>query len=70
MYCNKPKEYIKYFSCYNCNCLGFFQETRGLLSVLGWKLSNVIGLFAEGEYNKMWDREFFTSKIGINITFK
>ena len=39
-------------------------------TVLGWKLSNVIGLFAEGEYNKMWDREFFTSKIGINITFK
>ena len=39
-------------------------------TVFGWKLSNVIGLFAEGEYNKMWDREFFTSKVGINITFK
>ena len=39
MYCKKPKEYIKYFSCYNCNCLGFFNETRGLLTVLGWKLS-------------------------------
>ena len=39
MSCNKPKEYIKYFSCYNCNCLGFFKETKGLLTVLGWKLS-------------------------------
>ena len=38
MFCNKPKEYIKYFSCYNCNCLGFFQETRRFLTVLGWKI--------------------------------
>ena len=38
--------------------------------ILGWKLTQNIGVFAEGEYNKMWDREFFTSNVGINFTFK
>ena len=37
--------------------------------ILGWKLTPNIGIFAEGEYNKMWDREFFTSNVGLNFTF-
>ena len=37
---------------------------------IGWKLSKSIGLFAEGEYTKMWDSEFFITTFGINYTFR
>lgn len=36
----------------------------------GWKVGKNIGIFAEGEYNKMWDSEFFNSTFGINFTFR
>ena len=36
----------------------------------GWKVGKNIGIFAEGEYNKMWDTKFFNSTFGINYTFK
>ncbi|MCH2563079.1 MAG: hypothetical protein MK084_09325, partial [Prochlorococcus sp. ALOHA_A2.0_50] len=37
---------------------------------IGWKLSKSIGIFAEGEYTKMWDSEFFITTFGINYTFR
>ena len=37
---------------------------------IGWKLSKSIGLFAEGEYTRMWDSKFFISSFGINYTFR
>ena len=37
---------------------------------IGWKLSKSIGVFAEGEYTKMWDSEFFITTFGINYTFR
>lgn len=37
---------------------------------LGWKLSKSIGLFAEGEYTRMWDSKFFITTFGINYTFR
>ena len=36
----------------------------------GWKLNKHIGVFIEGEYNKMWDTRFYNSTFGINYTFK
>ena len=36
----------------------------------GWKIGKNLGVFAEGEYNKMWDTEFFNSTFGINYTFR
>ena len=36
----------------------------------GWKVGKNIGIFAEGEYNKMWDTRFFNSTFGINYTFR
>ena len=36
---NKPKKYIRWFSCYHCQCAGFFKETRRLLSFLRWNIS-------------------------------
>ena len=36
----------------------------------GWKIGKNLGVFAEGEYNKMWDSEFFNSTFGINYTFR
>ena len=36
----------------------------------GWKINKHIGVFIEGEYNKMWDTRFYNSTFGINYTFK
>ena len=36
----------------------------------GWKIGKNLGVFSEGEYNKMWDTKFFNSTFGINYTFR
>ena len=36
----------------------------------GWKIGKNLGVFIEGEYNKMWDTKFYNSTFGINYTFK
>ena len=36
----------------------------------GWKIGKNIGVFIEGEYNKMWDTKFYNSTFGINYTFR
>ena len=36
----------------------------------GWKVGKNLGIFAEGEYVKMWDSRLFQSTFGINYTFK
>ncbi len=36
----------------------------------GWKVGKNLGIFAEGEYNKMWDTKFFNTTFGINYTFR
>tara|TARA_R100001463_G_scaffold83819_7_gene138386 strand:+ start:467 stop:1747 length:1281 start_codon:yes stop_codon:yes gene_type:complete len=35
--------------------------------ILGWNLTNKLGIFVEGEYTKFWDTEIFKSTIGLNI---
>jgi hypothetical protein len=37
---------------------------------LGWKISKNLGVFAEGEYSKMWDSELFITTFGLNFTFR
>ena len=37
---------------------------------VGWKLNKHLGVFAEGEYAKMWDSEIYQTTFGINYTFK
>jgi hypothetical protein len=37
---------------------------------VGWKLNKSLGIFAEGEYSKMWDSELFQTTFGVNFTFK
>ncbi len=37
---------------------------------LGVKVGKNIGVFAEGEYMKYWDREIFEIKAGINYQFR
>ena len=34
--------------------------------ILGLKLNKSLGLFAEGKYNKYWNREWYDFKLGIN----
>lgn len=36
----------------------------------GWKLLKNIGIFAEGEYSKMWDSKLFQTTFGINYMIK
>ena len=36
----------------------------------GWKVGKNLGVFVEGEYNKMWDTKFFNSTFGLNYTFR
>ena len=36
----------------------------------GWKIGKNLGVFIEGEYNKMWDTKFYNSTFGINYTFR
>ena len=36
----------------------------------GWKIGKHLGVFIEGEYNKMWDTKFYNSTFGINYTFR
>ena len=36
----------------------------------GWKVGKNIGIFAEGEYMKMWDSKLFQTTFGLNYTFK
>jgi hypothetical protein len=37
---------------------------------LGIKLTKHIGIFAEGEFAKMWDSELYQTTFGINYTFR
>lgn len=37
---------------------------------LGYNIGNNFGIFAEGEYSKMWDSKLFQTTFGINYTFK
>ena len=34
--------------------------------IFGYKLNKSLGLFAEGKYNKYWNREWYDFKLGIN----
>lgn len=36
----------------------------------GYKIGKRIGVFAEGEYTKFWDTEFFNTTFGVNYTFR
>ena len=36
----------------------------------GWKLNKNLGVFAQGEYTKMWDSELFQTSFGLNYTFR
>jgi len=37
---------------------------------IGWKINKHLGIFAEGEYSKMWDSELFQTTFGLNFTFR
>jgi outer membrane protease len=34
--------------------------------IFGYKYNKNLGLFAEGKYNKYWNREWYDFKVGIN----
>jgi hypothetical protein len=38
--------------------------------ILGWRVGRSLGIFAEGEYTKAWDRELFRTSFGLNYTFR
>jgi|TARA_R110000803_G_C11968929_1_gene319518 hypothetical protein len=38
--------------------------------MFGAKLSKTLGIFVEGEYSQLWDRELFQTTFGFNYTFR
>jgi outer membrane protease len=36
----------------------------------GYKFGKNLGIFAEGEFSKMWDSRLYQTSFGINYTFK
>ena len=46
-----------------------WQDMQGGI-MFGWKIWKTVGLFAEAEYVKFWDREIFNTNFGINVTLR
>jgi hypothetical protein len=46
-----------------------WQDLQGGI-MFGWRIWKSVGLFAEAEYVKFWDREIFNTNFGINLTMK
>jgi len=38
--------------------------------VLGLKIKRWFGIFAEGEYSKLWDKNIYNAQIGFNVNFR
>ena len=38
--------------------------------VIGLKIKKWFGLFAEGEYSKLWDKKIYNAKVGFNVNFR
>ena len=38
--------------------------------VMGLKIKKWFGLFAEGEYSKLWDKKIYNAKVGFNVNFR
>jgi hypothetical protein len=38
--------------------------------VVGLKIKRWFGVFAEGEYSKLWDKDIYNAKVGFNINFR
>ena len=53
------------FSYHNYNNSDQWYDYSGGL-IFGYKLSKQLGIFAEGKYNKYWNREWYDFKLGIN----
>ena len=35
--------------------------------ILGWKITNRLGIFIESEYTKFWDTEMHDTRFGLNL---
>lgn len=73
----KGDETVSYLNRNNWGKGGLMQDTEleqwtdiqgGLM--FGWKVSKSLGIFVEGEYAQMWDRELFNTTFGFNYTFR
>ena len=53
------------------NTIPLDKQMHGAAGIgLGIKLTKHIGIFAEGEFAKMWDSELYQTTFGINYTFR
>ena len=53
------------FSYHNYNNSDQWYDYSGGV-IFGYKLNKQLGIFAEGKYNKYWNREWYDFKLGIN----
>ena len=49
--------------------LGFDIKVKKRI-IFGRKLDKQLGIFAEGKYNKYWNREWYDFKFGINYIIR
>ena len=60
--------YGKFYAIDNDGKENWVDYQAGL--VFGWKIKRAFGLFAEGEYSKLWDKDIYNAKVGFNINFR
>ena len=56
------------FSYHNFNGGQWYDYSGGI--IFGNKLNKRLGVFAEGKYNKYWNREWYDFKLGINYIIR
>ena len=60
--------YGKFYAVENDGKKNWLDYQAGL--VFGWKIKRAFGMFAEGEYSKLWDKDIYSAKVGFNINFR
>ena len=60
--------YGKFYAAENDGGKNWLDYQAGL--GFGWKIKRAFGLFAEGEYSKLWDKDIYNAKVGFNINFR
>ena len=60
--------YSTFYAVENDNKKHWLDYQAGL--VVGLKIKRWFGIFAEGEYSKLWDKDIYNAKVGFNVNFR
>jgi len=65
---NKDLGYSTFYAIENEDKQHWLDYQAGL--VVGLKIKRWFGVFAEGEYSKLWDKDIYNAKVGFNVNFR